>query len=108
MEAATATTETSDCAPSTISAECLTIITTARVSGAMRLSIEAGIMTATASPRLFQSLDWTRSSSGQVATTMMVAQSSASRNGFRIQKLPPISRPIKSSCRVVWIGGCEE
>ena len=74
----------------------------------MRLSIEAGIMTATASPRLFQSIDWTRSSNGQVATTMMVAQISARRNGWRTQKASPISRPIKSSCRVVWIGGCAE
>lgn len=61
---------------------------------------EQGI-TVTASARLPWRVGWTRSVSGQVATTIIVAQTVASKNGRSTQKLPAINPPIASTARMV-------
>ena len=55
------------------------------------------VMTATARPRLPQSRAWTARSAGQVATTIMVAQTVASRKGRSTQKLAAIKPPIATT-----------
>ena len=59
------------------------------------------VMTAAASDRLPQRRAWTFSMSGQVETTMVVAQSIAARKRCSTQKLAAISMTMKSSARTV-------
>src|ERR1700747_3640428 len=63
----------------------LRIVMTASERGTTKTSRSTMVMTMTASARLFQSRAWILSISGQVATTIMVAQTAAGRNGCRIQ-----------------------
>ena len=58
-----------------------TMATTAIVSGTARIVSISSVMTVTASTRLPHRRAWTRRSAGQVATTTMVAQTTAGRNG---------------------------
>ena len=64
------------------------------------------VMTMTASARLFQSRAWILSISGQVATTIMVAQTAAGRNGCRIQNEAAVSPTIRKTAKVVRVRSC--
>ena len=77
------------------------MVTMARVIGTIRSASSPAVMIATAAPRFPPSMDCRRSRIGQVATTMMTAQTKDGRNGFRIQKLAAMSKPMKSTASVV-------
>jgi hypothetical protein len=59
------------------------------------------VIAATASERLPPSRAWTRSRTGHVATTIMIAQVMAGRNGCAIQTQLAMSAPSASSWKVV-------
>jgi hypothetical protein len=61
----------------------------------------ARVITATASPRLRQRYIWTCSIIGHVATTSVVAQINAGRNGHKIQNEVAIRPPTKRTARVL-------
>ena len=58
-------------------------------------------MTATAGARRPPNMLSTRRNIGQVATTIIVAQMKAPRNGDRIHSEPPISPPMNSTDSVM-------
>src|SRR5262249_921465 len=70
-------------------------------NGTTNTSKRAIVMTATAIPRIFHSRRCTCIISGQVATTSVVAQMTAGRNGRNIQKQAPINPATNSTARVV-------
>ena len=67
------------------------------VSGATSRKSIASVMTITASHRRPPAAFWTFSISGQVATTIIVAQIRAPRNGCRIHRLETIISPMNST-----------
>ena len=71
------------------------------MTGAIKSASSASVMIAAAGPLLPPMADWSRNSTGQVATTMMTAQTKAVMNGLSIQRLAAIKTPIKSNARVV-------
>src|SRR6516165_2357200 len=77
------------------------IVVMASQNGTTKTTTSANAMTATASPRLFHKRRWTRSMMGQVATTRVVAQMIAGRNGRKIQKQVAIIPPTKRTAKVV-------
>ena len=81
--------------------KCCVIVVIASQNGRTKITSSAMVITATASPRLCQSRSWTCSMIGQVATTRVVAQITAGRNGHKIQKEAAISPPTKRTARVV-------
>src|SRR5262249_1872569 len=85
------------CTPPAMSSEYEMIVVRAKVSGTSRPSSNTTVITATASPRRPHSTDCARTSSGHVATTIMIAQTTAGRNGRKIQKLATIMPPMNST-----------
>ena len=73
----------------------------ASTSGTTNSSSSASDITSTATQRLPPAQACTRSISGQVATTTIVAQMVGPRKGRRIHSEPPISSPMKSTAKVV-------
>ncbi len=69
----------------------------ARVSGTIRTQSKTSVINVTASARLPPNRPWTEIISGQVATTMVVAQTIAPRNGRKIQIEDPIRVTMKST-----------
>src|SRR5437667_10099244 len=90
----------SHCAPLAMSCEYATIVVRASASGTIRPSSNTIVITATANPRRPHSADWTRSIRGQVATTIMVAQTNAGRNGRKTQKVATIIPAMNSTASV--------
>src|SRR5262245_39281644 len=72
-------------------------VLTAIESGAMRAARIRAVMIATATPRLPPVTFCTHSIAGHVATTSVVAQISAPRNGSSVQKLDRKSTRLNSS-----------
>src|SRR5215469_552161 len=85
----------------TMRSKCSVIVAIASQNGSTKISNNARVITATASPRLFHSCRCTRSMIGQVATTSVVAQIKAGRNGHRIQNEVAISPATERTARVV-------
>ena len=83
------------------------IVTTASERGTTSTSIRTNVITATASLRLPQSLSWRLSKSGQVATTIVVAQINAVMKGRTTQKLAKISRLMNITASVVRVTSSE-
>src|SRR5262245_36266987 len=77
-----------------------TMVLMAMARGTMRTSSRAMVMAATASERRFQSRRWIWRMSGQLATTIVVAQTTAGRNGRRTQNDAAMSPAMKSTARV--------
>src|SRR5215470_11582372 len=77
------------------------MVAIASQNGRTKITNRAIVITATASPRLRQSRNWTCSIIGHVATTKVVAQIIAGRNGHKIQNEVAISPPTKRTARVV-------
>ncbi len=77
------------------------IVATASQNGPIKTSSRARVMTVTASQRRCHSRRCTRSISGQVATTSVVAQIVAGTNGHRIQNEVAISPATNSTARMV-------
>src|SRR5271169_5119294 len=75
--------------------KCSVIVAIASQNGRTKITSSAMVITATASPRLRQSRDCTCSMMGKVATTSVVAQMIACRNGHNIQNEAAISPPTK-------------
>ena len=90
-----------------MSSACTTIVPRASASGRIRPSSKTAVITATASRRRPPSADSTRSIRGQVATTIIPAQTAASRNGCRTRKLATISPAMKSTASVARAGSRE-
>src|SRR5215510_9243594 len=78
--------EASDWIQPAMSDEWSTIVESASVSGTSKPSSSNTVITATANPRRPHNTDCTRIIRGQVATTIMVAQITAGRNGRNTQK----------------------
>src|ERR1700752_859572 len=76
-----------------------TTATTAMVTGAARTASMSSVITVTARTRLPHRRACTTRSAGQVATTTIVAHTTAGRNGRRIQKLAAIKPPIATTAR---------
>ena len=66
-------------------------------NGTMKASRTTRVMSATARDRRPPVIRCTHNNSGQVATTIVVAQISAPRNGRSVQKLPASRSPMKST-----------
>ncbi len=66
------------------------------------------VMAVTARPRFFHSRPSTFNMNGQVATTIMMAQMSDSKNGLIIQNVAAIRIPIQRTCRVIRVGSGAE
>ena len=81
--------------------KCCVIVAIASQNGNTKISSNAIVITATASPRLCQSRSWTCSMMGQVATTRVVAQITAGKNGHNIQNEAAIRPPTKRTASVV-------
>src|SRR5262249_36014826 len=77
------------------------IVVMASQNGMIKTSSSARVITATANPRRFHSRCWTRSISGQVATTSVVAQMIAGTNGRNIQTHAAIQTGTKRTAKVV-------
>ena len=71
------------------------------VSGTIRIASRPSVITATAGARRPPNALSTRRIIGQVATTIIVAQTKAARNGDRIQSEPAINAPMNSTDSVV-------
>ena len=91
----------SDFDHATISSERSAMATTAVASGAAMIRIIRSVMTATARLRFPQSRRSRARSVGQVATTIVVAQMPASRNGLSTQKLRSVKPPIVRTPRTI-------
>ena len=74
---------------------------TAVARGATTISTMKSVITATARLRLPQSRRSSRRSAGQVATTIVVAQMPASRNGLSTQKLSSVRPPMVMTPRTI-------
>ena len=89
--------------------KCCVIVVIASQNGRTKITSSAMVITATASPRLCQSRSWTCSIMGHVATTSVVAQMIAGRNGHNIQNEAAISPATKRTASVVRVsseGAC--
>jgi hypothetical protein len=71
-------------------------------SGTTSASSRMSVITNTASARFPHSRAWMPSITGQVATTTMVAQITAGRNGLNIQNEAAIRPPMKRTPRLIW------
>jgi len=71
-------------------------------SGTTSTSNRRSVITNTASDRFPHSRAWMPSITGQVATTTMVAQITAGRNGRNIRNEAAIRPPMKRTPRVIW------
>src|SRR5262245_19930833 len=89
----------SDRAPAAIASACETAAPMARVSGRRSRRKSAPVITRTASARRFQRRAWTRSRAGHVATTIVVAQMMAGRNGSRMRSESATSARMKSTAK---------
>src|SRR5215216_1918318 len=89
--------ERSDCAQSTISSIWATKVPTATENGTMKTNSNARVITVTAKYRFPHSTAWARSINGQVATTIIVAQTSAGTNGRKIQNDAAMRPTMKST-----------
>ena len=102
----------SDLDQTTMASPCSTTVTTPTATGATTIMSIVTVITATARPRLPQSRAWTARSAGQVATTIMVAQTVASRKGRSTQKLAAIKPPIATTASRIRVrsqdGGAED
>ncbi len=78
-------------------AACSTMADTAATSGTTTSRSISSTITAVASQRRPPTARSSLCSAGQVATTIIDAQTSASRNGFITQKTPASSAPIRST-----------
>ena len=90
-----------DFSPSTISSAFITIVPMASVNGTTNTSSRINVIAATASARRLHSRAWNQSMTGHVATTIIVAQMTAARNGRRIQNEVTISAPRKITPRTM-------
>ena len=91
----------SDLAQLAISSALATIVPIAAENGATKTSSSATIIAVTASQRLPQSRACAATISGQVDTTIIVAQMVAARNGRRIQNVAKIIPPRNSTARTM-------
>src|ERR1044072_5361461 len=89
--------EVRDFVHSTISSTFDTIVPIAKVSGTINTQSKSSVITASAKERLPHNQSWIFVIIGHVATTMVVAQTSAPRNGKRIQIEAPMRLTIKST-----------
>ncbi len=96
--------EASAFAQPTIRSKFWVIAATASKNGTTKTRSSAKVMIATASPRLFHSWRCTRSISGKVATTRVVAQMIAGKNGHRIQNEATISPATNRIASIVRTG----
>ncbi len=78
-----------------------TIVTMASDSGTTKTSSSVEVISVVASQRRPHSRSCSQRSAGQVATTTIVAQITAPRNGRRIHSEPRISTPIVSTLSVM-------
>ena len=78
-----------------------TIVPMASANGTANTSSKTAIIAAMASERRFHNRAWNHSSTGHVATTIMVAQIAAARNGRKIHSDATISAPRKIAPRSV-------
>src|SRR5690242_19209632 len=74
-----------------------TRVVIAKLMGTIRMASSNSVITSTARLLLLASLACMPNIRGQVAITIMAAQSTASKNGFRIQKLEAIRMAINST-----------
>ena len=72
----------------------------ANQNGTMKIASATTVMITVAMVLLPPTRRWTWSISVQVATTIVVAQISAPRNGSIVHRLPTISAPMNSTSRV--------
>jgi hypothetical protein len=79
----------------------LTIVPTEREKGMIKTSSRARVIMTTAGERLPPNHRWKRSMTGQVATTIMVAQIIARRKGRMIQNTAVSRTPMKRMPRVI-------
>ena len=87
----------SDFDHSTTSGVCSTTTTMPTAIGATTMTIIASVITATARPRRPPRRPCTARITGHVATTIMVAQISAGRNGRSTQNVAAINPPIATT-----------
>jgi hypothetical protein len=85
----------------TISSDRLRMVITARQTGTIKNNSNTTVATSTASHRLFQSRDCNFRKYGQVAMTIIAAQSSGDKNGRITQKQAAISTQINNTASVV-------
>ena len=93
--------DVSDFAHAAIWSALSTMVPTASESGTTSTRSSPRVITVTARARLFHSRACTQSISCQVATTIMVAQTTAGRNGRKIQNDAAMSAAMNSTASVV-------
>jgi hypothetical protein len=79
----------------------VTIALSPMVRGTMKTRSRTAVIVSTASQRRFQSFVCTRSITGQVATTIVVAHSRANRKGLRIQIESAMRPPMNSTAKTM-------